>query len=156
MLNHHFKLIDMICFAEHISPNMVHVYHFGTHPQFGIDEQRIEELIKDRFQYVRLNLEPISKVTNNWQEFIEQIQHEEDYRKDICLLKESTIIHLFGLRNLVQSARQKFEQLTHKYESQPSKITLSDHQVCFFDLYVLSLMFENPILAQVSYLCCQK
>ena len=140
VINHHFKISNMICFAEHISPDVVHVYHFNTHPQFGIDEQRIDDLIQGRFRY-RCVTSPSnsSKLNDEWQQLFEQIREGENYQKDICLAKEPSKIHLFGLTDLIRSTQKKFDQLAHKHDPQPCRITLSEQQV--YLPFFLSLSF---------------
>jgi len=134
----------LICICQQISPTNVDVYYFDiTNPQFGIDEQKIEDLIKDQFRSatISFNQQSISsKFTKDWIDLEDLIRKRNDYKKNICLYKESNTIYLFGLSDLVKEFRQKFEQLKHKYDPQPCKITLSERQVfirCF------SLLFHS-------------
>jgi len=133
VINYYFKLFDMICICEQTSRTNVNVYHFDiTNPQFGIDEQRILDLIKDRFRSVTipLNQQSISsKLTKDWADLEEEIRQRNDYKRKICFSKESNTIYLFGVPELIKEFRQRFEQLIHKYNPQPCKITLSERQV---------------------------
>ena len=135
----------MICICERITPTEVSVSYFdATNPQFGTDEEKIEELIKDRFRSVSVPL------TKDWADLEEKIRQRDDYKKKICLAKESNRIYLFGTPELVKEFRQKFEQLEHKHAPQPCKITLSERQV-FIESYPSDLV--HTILAQLSRPC---
>ncbi len=123
----------MICICQKTSPTNISVHFFDiTNPQFGVDEQRIEDLIKDKFQSATINCiqqSTSSKLTKDWTDLEEKIRKQNDYKNNICFYKESNMIYLFGLRELVKEFRQKFEQLKNKHEPQPCKITLSERQV---------------------------
>lgn len=146
----------MICICEQTSEANVNVYYFDiTNPQFGIDKKRIEDLIKDRFRSatIILNQQSISpKLTKDWTDLEEKIRQRDDYKKMISFSKESNTIYLFGVPELIKEIRQKFEQLKHKYDLQPCKITLSERQV-FFQYFPPSDLMHF-ILAQFSYPCC--
>jgi len=141
----------LICTCQKISPTNIYVYYFDiTNPQFGIDEEKIEDLIKYRFQSATIiyNQQSISsKFSKDWTDLEEIIRKRDDYKKDICLYKESNTIYLFGLPNLVKEFRQKFEQIKNKNNPQPCQFTLSERQVFIrYFLYHLTPIF-NFILA---------
>lgn len=146
----------MICICEQISATNVNVYFFDiSKPEFGIDEQSIEELIKDHFRSatIPLNQQPISpKFAKDLADLEEKIRQRNDYKKRICFSKESDTIYLFGVPELVKEFQQKFEQLKHKYDPQPCKITLSEGQVYSFEIFFVNLI--HFILAQISRTCC--
>jgi len=123
----------LICTCQLISPTNINVYYFDiTNPQFGIDEQKIEDLIKDRFRTATIifNQQSLSsKFSKDCTDLEEQIRKRDDYKKDICLYKESNTIYLFGLPDLVKEFRLKFEQIKNKNEPQPCQFTLSERQV---------------------------
>ncbi len=68
-------------------------------------------------------------MTKDWAALEENIRKRNDYKQNICLYKESNIIYLFGLPNLVKEFLQKFQQLKSKHDPQSCPITLSDRQV---------------------------
>ncbi len=144
VIQHHFNLVDLICICQQISPTIVDVYYFDvTNPQFGIDEQKIEDLIKEKFRSATIlfNQQSMSsKFMKDWIDLEEKIRKRDDYKKNICLYKESNTIYLFGLPDLVKEFRQKFEQLKHKHDPQPCKITLSERQV--FIKYLLNYLIH--------------
>jgi hypothetical protein len=70
-----------------------------------------------------------SKFSKDWTDLEETIQKRDDYKKNICLYKETNTIYLFGLTKLVKEFRQTFEQLKNKHVPQSCKITLSEKQV---------------------------
>ncbi len=103
-----------------------------TNPQFGVDEQKIEDLINNQFSLATItyNQQSISsKLTNEWTDLEDTIRKRIDYKKDICLFHDTNAIYLFGLTKLVKEFRQIFEQLKNKYNPQICKINLSDKQV---------------------------
>jgi hypothetical protein len=123
----------MICACQRLSPANVVVYYFDiNNPQFGTDEQKIEDVIKDRFRSATIPCDQKSistKFTRDWTDLEEKIRQRDDYKKNLCFQKESNTIYLFGLPDLVKEYRQKFEQLKHKYDPQPCQLTLSERQV---------------------------
>jgi hypothetical protein len=133
VIQHHFKLANLICTCRQISPTNVHVYYFDiTNPQFGVDEQRIDDLIKDKFSSATITNNQkttSSKLTKEWTDLEDTIRKHQGYKKDICLYTESNNIYLFGLPKLIKEFRQQFEQLKNKHVPQPFKMTLSDKQV---------------------------
>ena len=64
-----------------------------------------------------------------WTNLEEKIRSRDDYRKDICLAKESQSIYLFGLTKLVKEYRQLFEEIKTKVCPQACQINLSKKQV---------------------------
>ena len=134
IIQHHFTLNDLMCTCQKVSPTSVYVNYFDvTNPQFGVDEQRIEDLINNLFSLATITYNQqstSSKFTKEWTDFEDTIRKRADYRKDICLYNEINAIYLFGLTKLVKEFRQVFEQLKNKHVPQSCKITLSETQVC--------------------------
>ena len=123
----------MICTCQQTSPTTVSVHYFDiTNPQFGTDEQQIEDLIKDQFQTAAINYNQqsiSSNLTKDSTDLEEKIRKRGDYKKNICLHKESSTIYLFGLPDLIKDFHQKFEQLKNKHDPQVCKVILSERQV---------------------------
>ncbi len=133
MIQHHFNLIDLICTCQKVSSTVVYVNYFDlTNPQFGVDEQKIEDLINNQFSLATITYTPqstSSKFTKEWTDLEDLIRKRDDYKKDICLYNETNAIYLFGLSKLVKDFRQIFEKLKNKHVPQPCKVTLSEKQV---------------------------
>jgi hypothetical protein len=133
VIQHHFNLIDLICTCQKVSSTVVYVNYFDlTNPQFGVDEQKIEDLINNQFSLATITYTPqstSSKFTKEWTDLEDLIRKRDDYKKDICLYNETNAIYLFGLSKLVKDFRQIFEKLKNKHVPQPCKITLSEKQV---------------------------
>jgi hypothetical protein len=133
IIQHHLLSIDLICTCQKISPTTVHINYFDlTNPQFGVDEQKIEDLINNQFTLATIPYDKQStstKFTKEWTNLEETIRQRDDYKKNICLYNESNAIYLFGLTKLVKEYRQAFEQLKNRHVPQPCKINLSDKQV---------------------------
>jgi hypothetical protein len=133
MIQYHFNLNDLICTCQKISPTSVHVNHFDvTNPQFGVDEQKIDDIINNQFSLATITYtqqSTASKFTKEWTELEETIRKGKNYKKDICLFNETNAIYLFGLTKLVKELRQAFEQLKTKHLPKTCKIKLSDKQV---------------------------
>jgi len=126
-------LIDLLCICQKISPTIVHINYFDlTNPQFGVDEQKIEDLINNQFSLATITYNQqstSSKFTKEWTNLEDLIRKRDDYKKNICLYNEINAIYLFGLTKLVKEFRQAFEQLKNKYIPQICKINLSEKQV---------------------------
>ncbi|CAF4955608.1 unnamed protein product [Rotaria sp. Silwood1] len=135
VIQYHFTLNNFLCICQKISLTDVNVNYFDlTNPQFGIDEQKIEDLINNQFSLATIIFIPqsiSSKFTKEWINLEEIISKRNDYKKDICFYNETNILYLFGLTKLVKEFHQKFEQIKNKYVPQPCKITLSDKQLKF-------------------------
>ncbi|CAF3561359.1 unnamed protein product [Rotaria sp. Silwood1] len=133
VIQYHFKLANLICTCQQISPTTVYVHYFDiTNPQFGIDEQKIEDLIQGQFKLATINYDqPLSSstFTKEWIDIENTIRQRDDFKKNICLYKESNTVYLFGLTELVKKFHQKFQQLKNKHDPQPCKITLSERQL---------------------------
>ncbi|CAF1381804.1 unnamed protein product [Adineta steineri] len=144
VIQHHLKLADLICICEQKPPNIVNVYFFDiTNPQFGIDEQQIDDLIKDKFQSATLNYNKQSistKFTKDWTDLEDKLRKRHDYKKNICFYKESNMMYLFGLPELVKEFREKFEQLKNTHEPQSCKINLSERQLNYLTFVVKAEM----------------
>ena len=136
IIQYHFSLNDLICSCQKTSPTSVHINYFAiTNPQFGIDEQKIEEIINNQFSSATLtfNQQSISpKFLKEWTDLEDSIRNRDDYKKDICLSKETNTIYLFGLTKLVKEFRQKFEEIKTKHIPQICKIKFSEKQVKVF------------------------
>ncbi|CAF3645504.1 unnamed protein product [Rotaria sordida] len=135
VIQHHFTLNNFLCICQKISSTCVNVNYFDlTNPQFGIDEQKIEDLINNQFSLATIifnQQSPSSKFTKEWTNLEELIRKRDDFKKDICFYNETNTLYLFGLTKLVKEFRQRFEQIKNKYVPQPCKITLSDKQLNF-------------------------
>ncbi|UJR14781.1 hypothetical protein I4U23_001769 [Adineta vaga] len=135
VINYHFKLIDLTCICEQASPGVVIVHYFDiANPQFGIDEQQIDDIVRDKFQsaVVNFTLQTSDSIFNKeWGDLQEKLLKRNDYNKKICFATQSNMIYLFGLPELVKEYREKFEQLKNKHEPQPYKITLTDKQLIY-------------------------
>jgi hypothetical protein len=133
VIQHHFTLSDLLCTCQKVSSTIVYVNYFDlTNPQFGVDEQKIEDVINNQFSLATITYTQqsiSSKFTQEWTELEQTIRKRDDYKKDICLYNEANAIYLFGLTKLVKEFRQAFEQLKNKHVPQSCKITLSDQQV---------------------------
>ncbi|CAF4120126.1 unnamed protein product, partial [Rotaria sordida] len=131
IIQYHFKLNNLICTCQQISSTIVYIHYFNiTNPQFGIDEQKIEDLIQEQFRLVTINNnQQSSKFTKDWIDLENIIHQRDDYKKNICLYKELNTIYLFGLTELVKEFYQKFQQIINKYNLQSCKITLSERQL---------------------------
>lgn len=134
MIQHHLLSANLLCSCKRVSSTSIYINYFDiTHPQFGVDEQKIEDLINHQFTLATIlynKQSSTAKFTKEWTNTEEKIRQREDYRKDICLLDEGTSIYLFGLTKLVKQYREIFEQLKNQYVPQTCKITLSEKQVC--------------------------
>jgi hypothetical protein len=144
VINYQFKIYDMICICERISPTNVNVYYFDiTNSQFGISEDRIEKIINDslRLAIINLNQQSISvKLKKDLTSLEENVRKRNDYNETICLSNESNTIYLFGVPESVDEFQQKFEQLKGKNDLQPCRITLSEYQVFF--RYILNQSYS--------------
>ncbi|CAF3126306.1 unnamed protein product [Rotaria sp. Silwood2] len=133
VIQYHFKLANLICSCQQISSTTVNVYYFNiTNRLFGVDEQKMEDLIQNQFRLAIINYNQqssSSKFTKDWISLENTICQRNDYKKNICLYKESNTIYLFGLIDLVKEFHEKFQQLTTKHDPQPFKITLSEKQL---------------------------
>lgn len=133
MIQHHLLAIDLICACQKVSPTTVHINYFDpANPQFGVDDQKIDDLINNQFSLATITSNkqsPSSKFAQEWTSLEEQIRQRDDYRKDLCLYNEGNATCLFGLTKLVKELRQAFEQLKNQHVPQPCKITLSEKQV---------------------------
>lgn len=133
IMQHHFSLNDLTCSCQKISSAIVHINHFDvTNPQFGVDEQKIEDLIINLFSLTTITYIPqpnSTKFMKEWTDLEDKIRKRDDYKKDICLNKETNTINLFGLTKLVKEFRQLFEELKTRYIPQTCKINLSEKQV---------------------------
>ncbi|CAF3934972.1 unnamed protein product [Rotaria magnacalcarata] len=135
LIQHHFALINLHALCQRISPTCLHVYFFDvTNPQFGIDEQKIDDIINNQFSLATIihNQRLASaKFIKEWTDLEEKIRKQDNYKKDICFSREADSFYLFGLTKLVKELRQTFEQLKNKYIPQACKISLSDKQLNF-------------------------
>ncbi|CAM4964904.1 unnamed protein product [Rotaria socialis] len=135
LIQHHFALINLRAICQRISPTRLHVYFFDvTNPQFGIDEQKIDDIINNQFSLATIihNQQLASvKFIKEWTDLEEKIRKQDNYKKDICFSRETDSFYLFGLTKLVKELRQAFEQLKNKYIPQACKINLSDKQLNF-------------------------
>ncbi|CAF3089011.1 unnamed protein product [Rotaria sp. Silwood2] len=135
VIQHHFTLNNLLCICQKMSSTCVYVNYFDlTNPQFGIDEQKIEDLINNQFSLATIIFNPqstLSKFTKEWTNLEDIIRKRDDFKKDICFYNETNTLYLFGLTKLVKEFRQTFEQIKNKYVPQPCKITLSDEQLNF-------------------------
>ena len=133
VIQHHFNLEDLICTCQKISATVVLVTYFDVNnPQFGVDAQRIDDLINNQFSSATIAYTPqssSSQFTKDWTALENTIRQRNDYKKDICLHTEQQIMYLFGLTTLVKEFRQMFEQLKTKYVPQSHKIPLTKKQV---------------------------
>jgi hypothetical protein len=122
-----------MCTCQQISPTIVNVNYFDIkNPQFGVDEQRIEDLIMNKFQTATITYDQQTtpaQLMKDWTGLEEKIRKRNDYKQNICLYKEPNAIYLFGLSDLVKEFRQTFEQLKTKHDPQSCKINLSERQV---------------------------
>lgn len=134
IIQYHLNLINLICTCQKISTNIIYINYFDiTNPQFGIDEQQIDDLINNQFSLATINFnqEIILKFFKEWNNLEEIIFKQDNYKKDICLYKENNnnIIYLFGLTKLVKKYHQDFEQIKIKFIPQICQINLSKKQV---------------------------
>ena len=133
MIQHHFNLNDLKCTCQKVSSTVVYVNYFDvTNPQFGVDEQKIEDLINNQFSLATITYNPqstSSTFTKEWTDLEDLIRKRDDYKKYICLYNETNAIYLFGLTKLVKEFRQSFEKLKNKHVPQSCKVTLSEKQV---------------------------
>lgn len=135
MIQHHLVSAHLICSCRRHSPTVIYIHYFDvSHPQFGVDEQKIDDLINNEFTLATVvynKQSSTAKFTKEWTSLEENIRKRDDYRKDICLADEGTTIHLFGLTKLVKEFRATFEKLKSQYVPQTCPITLTEKQVCF-------------------------
>ncbi|CAF1511634.1 unnamed protein product [Adineta steineri] len=133
VIQHHFTLLNLICTCQQISLTNVIVNYFDiTNPQFGVDEQQIEDLINNQFSSATINYNQqttSSQFMKEWTSLEETIRKRNDYKKNICLYNETNTIYIFGVTKLVKEFRQTFEQLKNKYVPQSCKIVLSPKQL---------------------------
>lgn len=110
---------------------IVHYFEISN-PQFGIDEQQIDDIVRDKFQSALVEFTPQTSDSIFCKEFNalkNKLLQQNDYNKNICFATQPNMIYLFGLPDLVKEYREKFEQLKNKYEPQAYKFTLTDKQV---------------------------
>lgn len=134
VIAHHFQSTNILCACEQKSPSIVHIYHFDiTNPQFGVDEQEIDELIQTQLTTITIDYNQqslSSKFMKDATDLENNIRKRKGYKKDFCLYKESNILYLFGSTELVQEIQKDFQLLITKHDLQPCKLTtLSDKQV---------------------------
>ncbi|CAF0856240.1 unnamed protein product [Adineta ricciae] len=132
VIHYHFKLADLTCICDRISPSAVAAHYFDMfNPQFGIDEQQIDDIVQNKFSstVVRYTAQSVgSTLQKEWTDLEAKVRRRADYKKNICFETQSNTIHLFGVSDLVKEYHQKFEQLKNKHEPQRCKIELSDKQ----------------------------
>ncbi|UJR31949.1 hypothetical protein I4U23_019422 [Adineta vaga] len=132
LIQYHFDLEKLTCTCQKMSSTTVNINYFDiTNPQFGIDEQRIEDLINNRFSLATITYtsqSSTSKFTKDWKSLEDAIRKRDDYKKDICLYDETKAMYLFGLTKIVKEFRQIFEELKNRYVPQSYKMILSEKQ----------------------------
>ncbi|CAF0805827.1 unnamed protein product [Adineta ricciae] len=135
VIHYHFKLADLTCICERISPSAVVVHYFDMfNPQFGIDEQQIDDIVQNKFSsaVVRYAAQSVgSTFQKEWTDLEEKVRGRNDYKKNICFETQSNAIHLFGVSDLVKEYHRNFEQLKSKHEPQKCPIKLSDKQFSY-------------------------
>ncbi|CAF1935738.1 unnamed protein product [Rotaria magnacalcarata] len=133
VIEYHMHLANLLCACQKVAPKKVYVHYFDvTNPQFGVDEQNIDDLIHDQFNIVTItyNQESLSsRFTNEWTDLERKILQRADYKKNICLYKDSNTVYLFGLKDLVKKFHQEFQELQNQHDPKICKVTLSDRKL---------------------------
>ncbi|CAF5173260.1 unnamed protein product, partial [Rotaria magnacalcarata] len=133
VIEYHMHLANLLCACQKVAPKKVYVHYFDvTNPQFGVDEQNIDDLIQDQFNIVTItyNQESLSsRFTNEWTDLERKILQRADYKKNICLYKDSNTVYLFGLKDLVKKFHQEFQELQNQHDPKICKVTLSDRKL---------------------------
>ena len=147
MLHHHLDSNDLLCACHRPAPEVLCVcYIDASHPRLGVDEQRIDGLIKGKFvsRTVSMVANGSAKFASEVAKLEETTRKSTDYGKNILLQTKPNEIHLVGLPAHVQSFNDTLEQLKTDYTIQAYKIALSNDQV------------RSPCLAYCSirYFCC--
>lgn len=137
-----------MCVCQPVSSTSAHVYHFDiTNPQFGVDDEKIDDLIENQLCLEIINYDQQSqstKLLKGWTDLAKQIRERADYAKNISVYKESNSLYLFGTKQLVKDFQQNFQQLHDTYNVKPCKITLSERQVRYLHSFS-AISFENDL-----------
>ncbi|CAF4612237.1 unnamed protein product, partial [Rotaria sp. Silwood2] len=117
------------------------IRYFADSPQFGVDEQQIDDIIQHNiFNSSYHFLMTSKKLEINLEQLQKKIQQRSDYGQDICCLyndrKGSTekirlpSIHLCGKKSIVQQIYQEVKTIADNYAPTPCNIQLTSNQVC--------------------------
>ncbi|CAF4736765.1 unnamed protein product [Rotaria sp. Silwood1] len=109
------------------------VRYFADSPQFGVDEQQIDDIIQHNLFNISYHVSITSeKLELNLEELQKKIQQRSDYGQDICCLynyrkgSRETIrlpsIHLCGTESIVQQIYQEVKRIADDYAPIPSDL----------------------------------
>ncbi|CAF1120872.1 unnamed protein product [Rotaria sordida] len=118
------------------------IRYFANNPQFGIDEQEIDDIIQNNLFNISYHVLITSKKLEiNFEELQKKIQQRSDYGQDICCLynyrKGSTericlpSIHLCGTESIVRQIYQEIKRIADEYTPTLCNIQLTSNQVNF-------------------------
>ncbi|CAF4559652.1 unnamed protein product, partial [Rotaria socialis] len=133
VIEYHIHLANLLCACQKIAPKKVYIHYFDvTNPQFGVDEQNIDDLIQDQFNTVTITYNQeseSSRFRKEWTNLEKKILQRADYKKNICLYKDSNTVYLFGLKDLVQKILREFQVLQNQHDPKICKVTLSERKL---------------------------
>lgn len=121
------------------------IRYFADHPQFGVDEQKIDDVIINKLFNSSHNFPITSRNLEIALENLQQkIQRRSDYGKDICCLfilgtrsveeKPSTAVYICGTKNIVQQIHQEIKNVTDEHTPVSCTTQLTADQVCTFKI----------------------
>ncbi|CAF2078344.1 unnamed protein product [Rotaria magnacalcarata] len=129
------------------------VRYFADHPQFGVDEKEIDDVVQRSLFNISYPVETTSKKLGiKFEELEKKIKQRTDYGENICCLykyqKGSTdqtrliSIHLCGTESVVRELYQEFKKISDEYLPIPCNIQLNSDQVNFLLTVYLGDLIE--------------
>jgi hypothetical protein len=110
------------------------VRYFADNPQFGTDEQKLDDILLHHLFGISYQVLITSKnLENKLQELENRIQQRSDYGQDICCLynrqNELPSIQLCGTKSNIQQIYQDFKKISDEYAPMPCRVQLQPNEV---------------------------
>ncbi len=133
-------LIVSSCSFSPINGGTLLVRYFADNPQFGTDEQKLDDVILnhliDKSHQVSITCKNLE---NKLQELENRIQRKLDYGEDICCLydhqKDLPTIYLYGIKSIVQQISQDIKKIFEEHTPISCRIELQPNEVCIFRIH---------------------
>jgi hypothetical protein len=122
------------------------VRYFADNPQFGTDEQKLDDVLLHQLAGKSHRVSNTSKnLENKLRELENRIQQRSDYGHDICCLynhqNDLPSIHLYGTKSIVQQISQEIKKIREEYIPISCQVQLQPNEVCIFRGTILIVCF---------------
>ncbi|CAF0879818.1 unnamed protein product [Didymodactylos carnosus] len=137
VIQHLMNSRNILCHCIHSKTSLTVYFFHRENAQFGVDETRINEIIRNVFLSATTSYQTISssKLEQKWEKLKQNIRNRQDYNKNICFISEYKCIYLFGLTDIVKELHSTFENLKIEHEPKLCKLSLNPNQINYL-LYI--------------------